>query len=96
MKALWSLAVAAGLALSLALPAEAGKLDDIKAKGELKYGLEAQYRPFEYRDESNNIVGYDIDLADAFAKSLGVKAVPVDTNWSTVIQSLYNGDFDMI
>lgn len=74
----------------------AGKLDDVKAKGELKFGLEAQYRPFEYRDESNNIIGYDIDLAAAFAKSLGVKSVPIDTNWSTVIQSMYNGDFDMI
>ena len=96
MKFIWSLAIAVGLALSIAAPASAGKLDDIKAKGEIKYGLEAQYRPFEFRDENNNIVGYDIDLADAFAKSLGVKAVPIDTNWSTVIQSLYNGDFDMI
>lgn len=74
----------------------AGSLDDIKASGELKFGLEAQYRPFEYRDENNEIIGYDIDLGNAFAESLGVKAVPVDTNWSTVLQSLYNGDFDMI
>lgn len=96
MKLLWSLAIAAGMALPIASPASAGKLDDIKAKGEIKYGLEAQYRPFEFRDENNKIVGYDIDLADAFAKSIGVKAVPIDTNWSTVIQSLYSGDFDMI
>lgn len=96
MKHLWSLAIAAGLAISASLPASAGKLDDVKAAGEFKFGLEAQYRPFEFRDEGNNIVGYDIDLANAFAESLGVKAVPVDTNWSTVIQSLYNGEFDMI
>lgn len=96
MRLMWSLALAAGLAVTSATSALAGKLDDIKAKGELKYGLEAQYRPFEYRDENNNIIGYDIDLANEFAKTLGVKATPIDTNWSTVIQSMYNGDFDMI
>jgi ABC-type amino acid transport substrate-binding protein len=86
---------AAALALA-AFPAAADILADIKARGELKFGLEAQYRPFEFRDESGTIVGYDIDLGNAFAATLGVKAVPVDTNWSTVLQSLYNGEFDMI
>ena len=88
--------LAAVLATAAGSIAVAGKLDDIKTKGELKFGLEAQYRPFEYRDDTNKIIGYDIDLNAEFAKSLGVKSTPVDTNWSTVIQSLSNGDFDMI
>ena len=96
MKFLHKIALVTLLTLTATDVAFAASLADIKAKGEIKFGLEAQYRPFEYRDESNNIIGYDIDLAAAFAKSLGVKSVPVDTNWSTVIQSLYNGDFDMI
>lgn len=96
MRFMLGLAAAIGLAVGISTPVEAGKLDEIKARGELRFGLEAQYRPFEFRDENNNIVGYDIDLAGAFAASLGVKAMPIDTNWSTVIQSLYNGDFDMI
>jgi len=87
---------AVAITLSCGGLVHAGSIDDIKASGELKFGLEAQYRPFEYRDENNEIIGYDIDLGNAFAESLGVTAVPVDTNWSTVLQSLYNGDFNMI
>jgi polar amino acid transport system substrate-binding protein len=76
--------------------AEAGALDDIKAKGEFAFGLEAQYKPFEFRDENNEIIGYDIDIANALAEKWGVEAKPTDTNWATVIQTLYNGGFDMI
>ena len=77
-------------------PAVAGALDDIKARGEFTYGLEAQYRPFEFRDDNNEIIGYDIDVADEVGKRLGVKANPVDTNWAAVIQSLNSGQFDLI
>ena len=86
-------------ALAFALPSSsalAGALDDVKARGEFTYGLEAQYRPFEFRDENNEIVGYDIDVANEIASRLGVKATPVDTNWAAVIQSLYTGQFDLI
>lgn len=77
-------------------PAAADALADIKSRGYFTFGLEAQYRPFEFRNEQNEIVGYDIDVANAFAKTLGVEARPVDTNWATVIQSLYSGQFDLI
>jgi polar amino acid transport system substrate-binding protein len=65
-------------------------------KGYFTYGLEAQYRPFEFRDENNQIVGFDIDLANELAKRWDVEARPVDTNWATVIQTLYDGGFDFI
>lgn len=80
-----------------ATAASADTLGDIKERGYFVFGLEAQYRPFEFRDESGEIVGYDIDVAAELGERLGgVEPRPVDTNWSTVIQSLYNGDFDMI
>lgn len=85
------------MSAALALPAQAGKLDDIKKKGFFVFGLEAQYKPFEFRDARNEIIGYDIDVANELGKRLGgVTAKPVDTNWTNVIQSLYNGEFDVI
>lgn len=96
MKFWQSFALGTTLAVLAGTGAQADALADIKASGELKFGLEAQYRPFEFRDENNNIVGYDIDLGNAFAESLGVTAVPVDTNWSTVLESLYSGQFNMV
>ena len=71
-------------------------LDKILEQGYFTYGLEAQYRPFEFRDEDDNIVGYDVDVADAIGRYLGVEARPVDTSWGAVIQSLYDGQFDFI
>lgn len=71
-------------------------LDKILEQGYFTYGLEAQYRPFEFRDENDNIIGYDVDVANAIGRYLGVEARPVDTSWGAVIQSLYDGQFDFI
>ena len=81
----------------IASPSISDTLSTVKARGEMIFGLEAQYKPFEFRDENNEIIGYDIDVATEIGNRLGnVAPVPVDTNWSTVIQSLNNGDFDLI
>ena len=78
------------------LPENMAKLQSVLEEGEFTYGLEAQYKPFEFRDEEGDIVGYDIDLASEIGKRLGVEAKPVDTSWGVVLQNLYNGDFDLI
>ena len=85
----------AGLVLTGA-PAKADTLEEVKKRGHFVFGLEVGYKPFEYRDDNNNIVGYDIDVANEIAKRLGVEAKPMDTNWATVIQTLYDGGFDLI
>jgi polar amino acid transport system substrate-binding protein len=70
-------------------------LAEIKASGELKIGCEAAYVPFTYR-ENGKIVGYDVELAEAFCKALGVKANFIDTAWAGVIPSLYAKKFDIV
>ena len=92
----WKSLAASLAAVLIAMPVSAGGLMDIKDRGEFTFGLEAQYRPFEFRDDNNEIIGYDIDVANEIAGRLGVTATPVDTNWATVIQSLNNGAFDLI
>ena len=82
-----------------ALPAyeapSSGLLDEIKARGKIVNGIEAQNPPFEYVD-AGKIVGFDIDITNKFAESLGVEAEFIDTAWSGVIPSLYTKKFDMI
>jgi polar amino acid transport system substrate-binding protein len=75
--------------------AQALTLAQIKASGELRIGCEAAYVPFTYRQEGK-IVGYDVELAELFCKSLGVKANFIDTAWAGVIPSLYAKKFDVI
>jgi polar amino acid transport system substrate-binding protein len=74
---------------------EGGLQAEIKARGKLVGGVEAQNPPFEFI-EGGRIVGFDIELSELFAESLGVTFEPVDTAWSGVIPSLYTGRFDMI
>ena len=70
-------------------------LDQLKKTGEMRIGVEVAYPPFVFRDKGA-IVGYDVDLAGVFCKTLGVKPNFIDTQWSGVIPSLYAGRFDII
>lgn len=70
-------------------------LDGVRRAGKLRIGCEATYPPFTYRDQGQ-IVGYDVELAAAMCRSLGVTPEFIDTQWSGVIPALYAGRFDII
>lgn len=71
-------------------------LEDLKARGVFVLGLDDSFPPLGFRDEDNNIVGYDIDLAKEVAARLGVefKAQPID--WSAKEMELTTGKIDCI
>ena len=70
-------------------------LDGVRRAGKLRIGCEATYPPFTFRDRGE-IVGYDVELATAMCRSLGVTPEFIDTQWSGVIPALYAGRFDII
>lgn len=75
---------------------ETGRLAEIKASGKLVLAT-GNYRPFEYRDEeTNEMIGYDIDLARMFADELGVELVINDMTFTSLIPTLQNGNADLI
>ena len=90
-----SAAAAATLALPRRVFAQGLTLAQIKTAGELRIGCEAAYVPFTFRQDGK-IVGYDVELAEHFCKSLGVKANFIDTAWAGVIPSLYAKKFDVV
>lgn len=71
-------------------------LDDIKAKGELVIGLDDTFAPMGFRDESGNLVGFDIDLATAVCEQLGVKATFQPIDWDAKELELSSGNIDCI
>ncbi|WP_195269090.1 ABC transporter substrate-binding protein [Eubacterium sp. 1001713B170207_170306_E7] len=73
-------------------PAEKDPLKD----GVLKIGTNATYVPMEYRSEDNDLVGFDIDLGNALAEELGVKAEWVDTSWDGIFNGLDNGSYEIV
>jgi polar amino acid transport system substrate-binding protein len=75
-----------------------GALDRVRARGELRWGADQQGgEPYVYEDPSRGgaLVGFEVDLAEALAGTLGLGATFVQNDWSTLIPSLERGTFDV-
>lgn len=60
-------------------------------------GSDIPYAPFEYRNEDGELVGFDVDIADAiFAGELDMEYEFKPTAWDGIISSLNNGNFRVI
>ena len=84
----------AALALRFAAPAPEG-LAALKARGTLRVGTTGDYAPFSYRTAEGTLAGIDIDLAQAFAESLGLTLTLVETSWPTLTTDLQSGAFEL-
>jgi polar amino acid transport system substrate-binding protein len=73
-----------------------GSLEAIKEKGVLILGLDDSFPPMGYRNEDNEIVGFDIDLATAVCERLGVELVLQPIDWATKELELDAGNIDCI
>lgn len=71
-------------------------LQRVKQAGKLTIGIDDAFPPMEFRDDKNQLVGYDIDLAREAGKRLGVKVEWIPTDWNGVILALNSGKFDII
>ncbi len=78
-----------------ALAADAS-LQTVKGKGKLVLGLDDSFPPMGFRDDGNQIVGYDIDLAKEVAKRLGLQLSPQPIDWNAKEQELNTGKIDCI
>lgn len=70
--------------------------DKVKEKGVFVLGLDESFPPMGYRDDNNEIVGYDIDLAKEVCSRLGVELKIQPINWDTKEQELDTGNIDCI
>ncbi|WP_018702658.1 transporter substrate-binding domain-containing protein [Anaeromusa acidaminophila] len=76
--------------------AQKSRIDEIKQKGKLILAT-GNYRPFEYHDEkTNKIIGYDIDVAEAVAKKIGVPLEVQEMQFTSLIPTLQNGQADLV
>lgn len=69
----------------------------VEKNKELVVGLCAAYPPFESRNEkTGEIEGFDIDLATALSKELGVGVEIKDAEWQALLGGLNKGDYDVL
>ncbi len=71
-------------------------LEEVKANGSLKVGLEGTYPPFNFQDENGQLTGFEVDLANALAEELGVKAEFQPTKWDGILAALESKRLDVV
>ena len=91
-----SSAAASGVASSAASTGAADQLAAIQANGKLVVALEGAWQPWSYHDESDTLVGYDVEVSRAIAKKLGVEPEYVESDWDSLFAGLDAGRFDIV
>ena len=71
-------------------------LQYILDRGKFIIGLDDTFPPMGFRDDDNNIVGFDIDLAKAVSDKLGVELVLQPIEWDAKEQELATKNIDAI
>lgn len=67
----------------------------VKDKGTLVVGI-TEFEPMDYKDESGEWIGFDADMAKAFAESLGVEVEFVEIDWDNKIMELDGKTIDCV
>ena len=69
----------------------------IKAEGKITIATEGVWAPFTYHDETtNDLVGFDVEVATAIAKKLGVEPVFKEVAFDGGLTGVTTGTFDMM
>lgn len=91
-----STSTAASAGASSAAGSVADQLAAIQASGKLIVALEGAWQPWSYHDESDTLVGYDVEVSRAIAEKLGVEPEYVESDWDSLFAGLDAGRFDMV
>ena len=91
-----STSTAASSGASSAADSAADQLAAIQASGKLIVALEGAWQPWSYHDESDTLVGYDVEVSRAIAEKLGVEPEYVESDWDSLFAGLDAGRFDMV
>ncbi len=95
MKRIVALMIALMLCLCMAALAEDSDMAYVKANGKLVVGI-TDFAPMDYKDESGEWIGFDADMAKAFAESLGVDVEFIEIDWDNKIMELDNKSIDVV
>ena len=91
-----SSAAASGASSSAASTGAADQLAAIQTNGKLVVALEGAWQPWSYHDESDTLVGYDVEVSRAIAQKLGVEPEYVESDWDSLFAGLDAGRFDLV
>ncbi len=67
----------------------------IKQSGTLVIGVNVPYAPSEFLDTQGRIAGFDVDLMNAIASTLGLTAEYREVDFAKIIPAIQSGTFDV-
>ncbi len=68
----------------------------LPVSAELRVGVFGQDPPMSYVDDEGNLVGFDIDIANALCKAAGFECALVQTDWSALLSGLVDRRLDVV
>lgn len=71
-------------------------LSTIQNRGTLIVALEGAWQPWSYHDETDALVGYDVEVSRAIAEKLGVEPEYVESDWDSLFAGLDAGRYDLV
>ena len=72
------------------------KLAQVKAAGKIVIGTEGTWAPWTFHDESDKLVGFDVEVGALIARELGVTAEFVEGEWDGLLAGVSGGRYDMV
>ena len=79
-----------------AMPAIAAMVPaDIKSTGRLVVGVNVPYAPNEFKNSAGEIVGFDVDLINAVARTMGLETEFREATFEDIIPAVQNGEFNV-
>lgn len=85
-----------GIILSLLTGCGSSSTSTSNTPKDLIIGIDDKFAPMGFRDENNELVGFDIDYAKAAAEKMGRKVVFQPIDWSAKESELNSGRIDLI
>ena len=71
-------------------------LAQIKERGSIIVAMEGTWAPWTYHDEDDNLVGYDVEVAQNIAEKLGVDVEFIEGAWDGLLAGLDAGRYDIM
>ena len=74
----------------------ADRLEAAKARGTLIVALEGAWSPWCYHDDTDTLVGYDVEVSRAIAQYMGLEPEYVEGEWDGLFAGLEAGRYDIV
>lgn len=89
------LAMVMGISMMGCASGNKSDLEYVKEKGKLVVGI-TEFAPMDYKDDNGKWIGFDAEMAEAFADSLGVEAEFVLIDWDNKAFELDSKTIDVV